>query len=445
MSARLQREAVEAHIARDGETYDVIVAGGGPAGVGAALSAALNGAKTLLLEARAFFGGVATVSGWMPMNRLMLHGESRGEALDAFVRKIKSMGPDASRDGKTSWVDGDGLHIHPDYLRLAALELLEEHGCQYRLHSPVTGVLKDGDRVTAVICDGKYGKATFHGKVFIDCTGDGDLAFHAGARVMMGRESDGMYMPVTLGFVIGNVDEKRLDEALAREGHAAYTDRIKAGEEDGFSVSMFYSFDKTTVPGLISVNNGGQRNLGVVNAIDMVDLNLAERTALQVAIDFVKICRERRVPGLEDCYLVRTGADLGVRETRRIEGEYVLTLEDAQNDVHFPDVVAIRYGTIDPGGLQESKDFHGTVKDGNQYPYRCMLPKGIEGLLVAGRCASLTHLGLTVCKSMGNMMAIGQAAGAAAALAAADGVTPRQMDVPKIQRLLREMGAALEA
>jgi len=432
-------------IAKDGEQFDVIVAGGGPTGIGAAVAAAMNGAKTLLLEEKAFFGGVAAVSGWMPFNRLTRHGQPRGGAHTLFVEKVKSLGPDAWRMGKTSWVDADGMHIHPDYLRLAVLELLEDIGCQYRLHSPVTDVIKDGDRITAVVCDGKYGKSVFHGKTFIDSTGDGDVAFRAGAKVMMGRETDGMFMPVTLGFVIGNVDEERLFEALEQEGYKAYTDRIKEAEEDGYSVSMFYSFDKTTVPGLVSVNNGGQRNLGIVNAIDMVDLNLSERTGLQVAIDFVKICREKKMPGLENCCLVRTGPAMGVRETRRIEGEYILTLEDAQQGKHFPDVVALRYGTIDPGGLQESKDFHGSIKDGNEYPYRTMLPKNVEGLLVAGRCASLTHLGLTVCKSMGNMMGIGQAAGVACALAAAADKTPRQMDVSLIQKRLKEMGVSLDS
>ena len=431
------------HIAADGEHFDVIVAGGGPAGIGAAIASAMNGAKTLLLEQKAFFGGVAAVSGWMPMNRLLLKGGSRGGAVAKFVEKIQALGPDASRPGKQSWVDGDGLHIHPDYLRLAVFELLEENNCKYRLHSPVTGVIREGSRVTGVTCDGKYGKATFYAKAFVDATGDGDVAYHAGAAMHMGRETDGMFMPVTLGFVIGNVDEKRLFEALESMGHGAFTDQIKSAEAEGYSVSMFYSFDRTTVPGIISVNNGGQRNLGVINAVDLNDVNFSERTGLQVAVDFVRICREKKLPGLENCCLVRTGAALGVRETRRIEGDYTITLEDAQLDRHFSDVVAIRYGTIDPGGLTEDKNYHGSIKDGNEYPYRAMLPKGLEGLLVAGRCASLTHLGLTVCKSMGNMMAIGQAAGTAAALAAKLGVSPRELGAAPVQRRLLEMGVPL--
>jgi flavin-dependent dehydrogenase len=169
----LKREDVERLLPNDGDMYDVIVAGGGPAGIGAALAAATNGAKTLILERRAFFGGVAAVSGWMPINRLFINGQNRGGVHELFVNKIMSMGPDACRPGKTSWVDGDGLHVHPDYLRLAVLELLEETNCSYCLHSPVTGVEMDGKRVVKVICDGKYGKRTYGAKVFIDATGDG--------------------------------------------------------------------------------------------------------------------------------------------------------------------------------------------------------------------------------------------------------------------------------
>ena len=155
------------------------------------------------------------------------------------------------------------------------------------------------------------------------------------------------------------------------------------------------------------------------------------------------IVRELKLPGLENCYLDRAGADLGIRETRRIVGEYTLTLEDSQEGKHFDDVVARRYGTIDPGGLSEDKDYHGSIKNGHDYPYRCMLPKEVDPLLVAGRCASLTHLGLATCKSMGNMMGIGQAAGVAAALCAKENILPRNIDVGLIQQRLREMKVAL--
>ncbi|MDR3247613.1 MAG: FAD-dependent oxidoreductase, partial [Treponema sp.] len=207
--------------------------------------------------------------------------------------------------------------------------------------------------------------------------------------------------------------------------------------------SVFYSFDRTTVPGIVSVNNGGQEGIGIIDATNINDVNVAERAGLQVAFDFVRIARKYQIPGLENCSLVRTGADLGVRETRRIEGEYVMTLEDSQEGRVFEDAVARRYGTIDPGGLKEGQNYHGSIKNGHEYPYRCMLPKEVDPLLVAGRCASLTHLGLTTGKSMGNMMGIGQAAGLAAALCAKEHIAPRHIDVKKIQSRLREMNVEI--
>ena len=435
------REAIEAALPKDGEKFDVIVGGGGPAGIGAALAASTNGAKTLLLEDKAFFGGVAAVSGWMPMNRLLLNGGGRGGVHEVFVNKLRSFGPCACREGKVSWVDGDGLQVHPDYLRLAVMELLEENGCKYLLHSPITGVEMEANRINSVICDGKYGHRKYSSGVYVDATGDGDIAYYAGVPILKGRESDGVFMPTTIGFVLANVDEEKLFSTLKKEGN--YNERIKAKAKDGYATSIFYSFDRTTIPGVISVNNGGQENIGIIDATNIDHMNISQRMELQVAFDFVQIVRELKLPGLEDCYLVRTGADLGVRETRRIEGEYTLTLEDAQEGRQFDDVVARRYGTIDPGGLKEDKDYHGSIKNGHEYPYRCMLPKKVDPLLVAGRCASLTHLGLTTGKSMGNMMGIGQAAGVAAALSAKENIDPRNLNVGKIQRRLREMKVPL--
>jgi hypothetical protein len=155
-------------------------------------------------------------------------------------------------------------------------------------------------------------------------------------------------------------------------------------------------------------------------------------------VDFVCIARAKQIPGLEDCHLMRTGANVGVRDTRRIVGEYVLTVEDARTGPEFEDVVARKYGAIDANQL-----FIGEMRSGFAYPYRSLLPKRIENLLVAGRCGSATFLGHAAGKSMGNMMALGQAAGVAAALCSAQGVTPRQLDVRQVQETLRAMGVDL--
>lgn len=440
----IKRSEVEKYIPAQGGHYDVIVAGGGPAGLGAAIAAAKMGAKTLLLESRSFFGGVAATSLWMPFNRVNLQGGTRGGVHDLLVKKIKEFGSDAYREGKVTWIDGDGLHIHPDYLRCATFELLEESGCHYRLYSPVTGVEMEGNSVKKVITTTKEGLTSFSADVFIDCTGDGDLSYHAGAKTETGRADDGALMPVTLGFALANVDTDRLfDFYLSAECGEKLNSIIGEAEDEGYSCSDWYSFDPTTIPGVISVNHGGLKNIGTIDAIKIQDVTVAERTGIVIALDFVKFARLKKIPGLENCHLVRVGAYVGVRETRRVIGEYVLSIEDACGDVEFEDIIARRYGAVDVAGLAEDKDYKSCMKSGYGYPYRALLPINIEGLLVAGRCGSYTHLGMAAGKSMGNMMAIGQAAGIAAAISVRKGITPRHLDAKEVQSVLVNMGVQL--
>ncbi|NLG49237.1 MAG: FAD-dependent oxidoreductase [Chloroflexi bacterium] len=431
------RTDIEHLIPAEGRAFDVIVVGGGPAGIGAAVAAARNGASTLLLEGRSFFGGVAAVAPWMPMNRLMLNGGHRGGVHDLFVAQVKAHGGHAYVEGKQNAIDGDGLDIHPDYLKLAIFELLEQNGVCYRLHSPVTDVLMDGQRVTGVVVTGKGGRQEFPASVVVDASGDGDVAHLAGAEMVEGREEDGVHMPVSLVFVLANVDTERFFAYLADQPQA-FREVIEQARGEGYAVAAWYSFNQTTVPGTVGVNNGAMVDMGSINAAQAGDLTVAERLGLQVAVDTVRLARDKRIPGLEDCYLMFTGATVGVRDTRRLVGEYVLTVEDARSGPQFDDMIARKYGAIDANQL-----FIGEMHSGFGYPYRCLLPKEVDNLLVAGRCGSATFLGHAAGKSMGNMMELGQAAGVAAALCSAQGITPRAVDVRQVQAALRAMGVHL--
>ena len=288
----------------------------------------------------------------------------------------------------------------------------------------------------------KEGNIEYEAEVFIDCTGDGDLSAYAGAVTEIGRENDGALMPVTLGFSMANVDTDRLFKWYDSENYGREINEIlDKAEKDGYKVSNWYSFDRTTVPGIVSVNNGGLKGIGTVDTLNPYDATLAERAGIDIAIQFVEIAKKYRLPGLENCYLDRTGAAVGVRETRRVMCDYVLTMEDAINGTEFEDVIARRYGAVDVAGLKEDEDYSMKMKSGYGYPYRALLPKGLEGLLVAGRCGSYTHLAMAAGKSMGNMMAIGQAAGIAAAIACREHITPREVKAAQIQEILKKSGA----
>ena len=437
----LDRAQMEACIPETGRRYDVLVAGGGPAGFGAAMAAACSGASTVLLEARGFLGGVAATSLWMPINRLFLHGKSRGGIHERLVTKLQAYGPDACRPGKTTWTDGDGLHVHPDYLKLAMLELLEEAGCDYRLNSPIVGAVVENGRVIGAKVGEKQATEPFFADVLIDCTGDGDLAYCAGAEIQTGREGDGVTMPVTLGFTLANVDEEKLFSFYnSEESEQRMRSYINRAQMLGYTVSPWYSFDRTNIPGIVSVNNGGMKGMGRLNAARSKDSTLGERAGIQIAIDFVRFARELKFPGLENCYLDRTGAAIGVRETRRVMCDYVLTLEDAQRGTKFADPVARRYGAVDQAGLDESEAAdRPAMCSGHMFPYRALIVRNLEGLLAAGRCGSYTHMALAAGKSMGNMMAIGQAAGVAAAQASKRGVTPRQLPYEAVREGLEAL------
>jgi hypothetical protein len=422
-----------------GAKYDVIVCGGGPAGLGAAHGAATHGARTLLLEARTFFGGVAQVGLWMPMNRMFNRGKSRGGVHEALVKILDRHAPDSYVPGIENHIAKDGLDIHPDYLRLAAYELLEEAGCDYRFFSPVSEVLMEGDRVRGVAVASKEGRCEFYADVVIDCTGDADVAHWAGVPTEKGREGDGRLMPISLSFALSNVDaEVVLDHANDRSKRDVFLRRMEEARQKGYAIAKWYFFDKSTVPGTVSVNNGGPHEAWdkIMDGTKTQDLNVIDRMGVKIAVDFVRAARELKLPGLENCSLMRVSPFPGVRETRRVVGEYVMQDRDAIEGTRFEDAVVVRYGDrIDSQNLEMGQHMH----YGHQMPWRCLVPLKAEGLLVAGRCASATQIGATAGRSMGNMMAMGQAAGVGAAQCVQDRTTPRKVDPRKIREKLKAM------
>lgn len=427
------------HAEESGEHYDVIVCGGGPAGLGAAMAASMNGARTLLLEAEELLGGSAVKRMWIGHNRLFTNGKRRGGVHDLLVDKLEQYGSIAARPGIANERDGDNLNTHPEYLSLCAFELLEECGCEYLVCSRVEDVLLDGRRLTGVLVRDRMGSRKYTASVIIDATGDGDVAYFAGCEMVRGREYDGIYMPITVPFSLSGVDLERFNDALNRDPRMMDT-YLRRAELGDYALSQrYWLYFPGTIPGVSTCNNNGL-GAGSFDGTNARDLTTLERVGLQIAFDFVRWARALELPGFEHAHLMRCGT-ASVRETRRIVGEYVLTLRDVLNDAEreFGDVIARRYGAVD------TVYYSHPMRQGIGYPYRCLLPRRIDGLLVAGRCSSATHLGQASGKSMGNVMEIGQAAGVAAALCAQQGVQPRQADVAQVQKRLIEMGVCLNS
>jgi len=447
-------------------TYDVIVAGGGPAGIGAALAAAIQGTRTLLLEARSQFGGTATAAMWMEINFLFKDNQEtdRGGVHAILIDAIRSWGADASVPGvRTPNRPGSGgnLDVHPEYLKKVIFDLLEQYEVDYQLYSPVVDVVMEGDQVTGVVVAAKEGRVAYHGKTIVDATGDGDVAFFAGCEMeTAGAADSGWRPPVTVAWALCNVDVERLYEwleggvELDRHQFQAFNDLLAeyrvpadgghAERGPGYNLPGWIGFNRTTLPNVISINNGTSLDLQLDCSLSAA-LTLIEKMAIDQALDFVRFAREKQLPGLEECYLMRTGGYAMARDTRRLVGEYQFDDKDVMEGTVFEDAVASKYGGSDPVRGQRP---YTAIKQGALFPYRSLLPRspqegGVEGLLVAGRCSSATMLGHYGGKSMGNMISVGQAAGVAGALCAQLNTLPRALDHGLIQEKLVEMGVSL--
>ena len=439
--------------------YDVIVCGSGPAGLGAAMSAKICGADVLLLESSNLPGGVICAIPWMSINRLLTDGKKRSKAHDALVRHIFKYGKVAAYPYITDIKDGHSICPHVEYAELAIYDMLEEAGIDYKMFSPVVDVVKENNIVIGVVVHEKRGNVYYKGKVVIDATGDGDVAAAAGCEYMEKSEDNGLHMPITLGFSLGGVDKEKFfawfnarktDMTIPNKGNSLGDNTDKSHLRSSFSedfnevifeaeknkdlyIAAWYCFLEGSLPGIVGVLHGAWKGQSLESSgINSADMTAARRNGLKVAVDLIRILKEFNVPGMENCFLDKVTTNMGVRDTRRIVGEYVLKFEDTQSDNAFEDTIARKYGFIDANQV-----FMGTMFQGFSYPYRSLVPKDVDGLLLAGRCGSATFIAHAAGKSMGNMMELGVAAGAAAALSIKTGVQPRNVDITVLRSTLK--------
>ncbi|MEK6793307.1 MAG: FAD-dependent oxidoreductase [Spirochaetota bacterium] len=418
-----------------GGDFDVIVAGGGPAGFAAAVSAAREGAKTLLLEQTGAVGGIAT-------SGLMSHwaGSADSSILKEIYDRSTQPGPEEKFPHRGT--------INPERLKFIMLEMLFEAKVDVLLYTFVSDVVKEGDAVRGVIVENKSGRNAYTAKTVIDATGDGDVAARAGAAFQKGREGDGKMQPVTIMFKIGSVDYAR---AVFPGGFEDNREIPKGNVQDLSRAALPFPAGHTllyqsSLPGIVTVNMTNYIGIDGTNAADLTKAEYECRKQMDPIVRFLR----ENVPGYEHCFIVSTASLIGVRETRHVLGEYTLTEDDILAARVFDDWVVLRakfnfdIHNIDGPGL----DKHGAQKhfpniSGYSIPYRSLVPKTIDGLLLAGRCISGTHKAHSNYRVMPICAAMGEAAGIAGALAAKKGIAVRNVDVSQIQTILNARGIHL--
>ncbi len=415
---------------------DVVVVGGGPAGFSAALAAARNGADVVLLERYTHLGGLA--SGGMVLvlddmwdnhqNEISVRGvcmtmieRMAAMKLVAYPRE-NEWGKDAasvrrwSRWGTFDFHTQETPHpicfaaaFDPDAWKRVSLDMVQEAGVKLRLHSWFSQTLVEDGKATGVICDSKSGRQAILGDIIIDATGDLDVAASAGAQHIGGN-----YIMTTV-FRLGGVDTEAAEryEREEPESFAALDRQIKKV----LGGSWGYWWLKTPLPGVVWCNCPHMAGLDGLKVEDLTRAEIQGRKHIHALVDFVRT----RMPGFETCYVIDVAPQTGVRQTRLLEGEYVMTKEDLAQRTRFDDSIA------------RGRDYY--------MPYRVLLPQQIDNLLVAGRHYSVTSQAQKISREIPPCMAMGEAAGVAAAVALNAGVTARKADVATVQRLLRAQGA----
>ena len=409
------------------DTADVLVVGGGSAGIGAALGAARAGAKTLLVENHSFFGGVASWSMGMNINQFRPEGKPRSSVHELLIQKLQVYGDQAVKVGVHE------LWCNVEYLKVAILDALESAGVRYLVHVRAVDAVVERNRITSVVLGTKRGLMAVRAKVIVDCTGDADVAYYAGAETLTEAST---LMPMTLGIALANVDP-------AKTKGADIVRALRNGQKKfplittGFLEIEPIANSKTNW----WINHAGTADMGRIDATDPVARTKAECTSRRQGFQMISAIRASDDPALKQIEWVAAGSQVSVRETRRLKGVYLMTEEDAMKGARFEDAIAWRSGHQDPGGEKGAALTRMKVHD---VPYRALLPEKLDGLLVGGRCLSATHKGAESGKAMGNCMATGHAAGVAAALSAQKGILPRELKAPELQAKLRADGVRFE-
>lgn len=410
---------------------DVAVLGGGPGGIGAAVAAARNGARTIIVERSGTFGGMWT-SGML--GAIMPCPFVRGifeELIESFEKKR----------GWHQWGNeyGGGGTYDIETAKLMLDEIVTSAGAVPYFYTQFSDVIREGDHLTGVIVESKEGRQVIRAKQFVDSTGDGDVAVRAGASYDQGRESDGKTQPMTMIFLIDQVDNDRISPWWHEQpGCIQAWEEAKASGEITIPREDVLAFQMPR-KGQWTINTTRVIGKDGTRIRDLTDATIEARRQVAEVMAFLK----KHIPGLENAVLLETASHIGVRETRRIHCDYTITAEDILKVPGFEDCIARGSNFIDIHNPCGEGTERASPPKGKWYeiPYRSIRVRGLDNLLVASRCLDATHEAHAAIRVTNQVMAIGEGAGTAAALCAQGGLTTRELDPARLREILRAKGA----
>lgn len=416
--------------------FDLVVVGGGFAGTCAAISAARSGLSVLLIEKANCLGGAATNG---LVNPFMINS-TRIEENGSQQRLQLSQGlflEIAEELRKMNAVEEDPpCYFQEEYLKILLNRMAISANVTLLFHSYLIDVRKNGEKVEAVTVANKSGKQEFFADYFIDATGDADLAVMCGCSYRLGREEDQLCQPMTLCFRVANVDIEKYEKArpmineryleMRRQG------KIKNVRDD---VLIFHNM----IEGVLHFNS---TRIIKRNPVDAFDLTKAEIEAREQVLELFTFMKEN-IDGFQNAQLLMTAPEIGVRESRMIDGEYLLTGNDLKDCVQFEDSIALGNYDIDIHDPDGGGTSHYYFPEGQYYfiPFRSLIPKEVSNLLVAGRCISATHEAQASIRIMPIVSCIGEAAGTAIGVASKANVSVNEIDVKKVREQLKKQGA----
>lgn len=438
------------------DKVDILVVGGGPAGIMAARAAAGNGLKVMLIESRGFIGGNLTL-GLPILGYLGRKGNQVVEGLpQMLIDRLRAKGKASEHKPCKNHVSL--TIIDPEEVKDVALGMLEEVGVKILLYVFCSDVIKEGNDIKGVIVESKEGREAILAKTVIDCTGDGDVAFRAGVECSKGDKDGGM-QPPTLMFSMRGVNVQELRDAIVNRHEefdmdvmpveqfkqgpfivVGFRNKINEAREHGYKIPVARTI---LITGLaddeIWVNMSRVCGVDSTNPESYTEGELAAR----FQNDEVERYLRDYIPGFEHAWRDKVAPFMGIRESREIKGKYMLTADDILSCRKFDDAIGVGSYPVD---IHHSHGDDCTMMwcpDCYDLPYRMLVPEKVENLLVAGRCASMTHEAMASARVMSTCMVMGEAAGRAARIALSDGVPVSAVNVDEVRKDLKDNGAYL--